>query len=86
MKILLVWENIPEETRVYVLDVSEEELPKIASCHGRYGGQVGNTQEYDDAISALSDRLRSMKQWLILPGIPLGLGDVDYFVHTGWLM
>lgn len=36
MKVLLVWEEIPETTKFYVLDVAGEDLENLRSAHGKF--------------------------------------------------
>lgn len=35
-KVILVWEEVPESTKVYSLFVSNEDLTRLTRCHGKF--------------------------------------------------
>lgn len=35
-KVTLVWEEVPESTKVYALLVSDEDLIRLIRCHGKF--------------------------------------------------
>ena len=41
MKILLIWEEVPESTSLYLIDASPKESWMIKKCHGQFSNTVG---------------------------------------------
>lgn len=35
-KVTLVWEEVPESTKVYSLMVSDDDLTRLTRCHGKF--------------------------------------------------
>jgi hypothetical protein len=54
-QVLLLWQNIPEDTEVYRLDLEGDELTKVLSLHGTYGGADMDSELYDFIGSKLYD-------------------------------
>lgn len=84
-KILVVFERIPEETSLYVLEVPDETLLRFKKIAGKHGGFVGVSEE-DEAIIAEVDQL------IKADGIePRSIQDtsgitVDSIIVTGWML
>lgn len=54
---IVIYEMVPDETIVYVLDdLSEDEEAKVLMCHGQYINQL-NSQDVDEAMQWLSEKL-----------------------------
>lgn len=58
---ILIYELVPEETRVYDLQVTEEELAKLRLCHNRISGNVNTSDETEDMLEWLSEFLRQQE-------------------------
>ena len=59
-KVLLVWEEVPEDTEVYVLELSDSDLKKIKKCHGAFIN-LENTSDVEKALDWLNKKLASAK-------------------------
>ena len=53
MKLLLVWECVPEDVNCYILDPSSEQAAWARKCAGKYVNAGGDTEE----LSKLNDWL-----------------------------
>lgn len=84
VKVLVIYENVPEDTVFYVLELfEEEEILRIRSCHGRHIGSVEGS-EYEAEMSWLSSVLPSAQRVDVVPGEPLVLPEgVSMVVLTG---
>ena len=84
-KVTLVWEEVPESTKVYVLLVSDEDLIKLTRCHGKFI----NVHDFDE----------DDQQWLTIFGEKLpedcqiyGVGMTGFtmvegtLIVTGWVL
>ncbi len=45
--VLVIYEMVPEDTRIYELDVSEADLTRLRRCHGALGGTRKTEVEED---------------------------------------
>ena len=62
MRILLVWQEIPESTKFYILEnLSEQELDVLAKSHGGLINSTSNTDEQETALSFVSFALTDPK-------------------------
>jgi hypothetical protein len=56
-RVLLVWEMIPSDTRLYRLDrLDEDDYQKILGYHGRYAGEGMSEEEFNWLVSFLDDK------------------------------
>lgn len=46
-QIILIWEEIPDNTRIYILSEKEVDVEKLLACHGKFIGQVDLWPEHD---------------------------------------
>jgi hypothetical protein len=65
MKVLLIWNEVPENLRVYMLDVNKEDYEKMRICHSKLIGLSGYTKQQDDALDWLSNFLLDKKNEVI---------------------
>jgi len=78
LKILVIWEEIPEKTSLYLLDVEDKkELTKIKKAHGHYLNYDG----YEDSWLCLY--LEDKEPLTLVKGKPFNLKDVDLIVLSG---
>lgn len=82
MKVLVIYELIPEETKAYLLDVEGKDLAKVKKAHGVYA----NSSEKDDAALWLSDFLVGKDELKIKTGKPFDATEVELVVHSGFYM
>lgn len=82
MRVLVIYELIPEETKVYILDVEGKDLAKIRKAHGVYGNNVGD----DKPALWLGDFLEGKQALEIKRGKPFEAGGVELVVHSGFVL
>jgi hypothetical protein len=82
-KVLIVYENIPESTDLYLLNVSEDDLKWMSKCH-RHFINFEMPEDAEKACQKLSDYLEG-KQKLNDNG-PVDLKDCDLLIVTGFGM
>ncbi len=85
MKILLVWELVPEDTKFYLLDVSEEEAKKIEACHGWLINSVNWNNNLEN-LNWLSEYLVGKDPLERVEGEGFRLGQVDLIVQSGFFL
>lgn len=94
MKILMVYEMVPETAYTYVLDgVSPEDWEWMKLTHGRYvNGHMSDVET--EACDRLSTYLEGKQRTLIADGtetvdsspVMLRGENFDYFIHTGFIL
>lgn len=62
MKVLIVYESIPESTDLYIVDASESEVEFLKLCHGNYQN-VADDEKIVDALDKLFILLGS-PEWM----------------------
>lgn len=85
-RVLIVWEIVPEETKLYALDADQEDTKKLAACHGKYEGVEG-CEEVEAELDWLSKRLMDddVQEIQISDG-PVSVRSLDLLIHTGFLL
>lgn len=90
MKILIVYEEIPESTKVYSEDVTAEEWAWMKLTHGNYVNADADSEEAEEACTKLSDWLVDKKpasdsgeqsEPILLRGV-----GYDYVIVTGFIL
>jgi hypothetical protein len=61
MRVLLVWEEIPETTRAFDLSLTKEEYEKILLCHGLFINSSDMNDEQEKAIEWLQEYIEDKK-------------------------
>ena len=56
-KVVLVWELVPEETEVYLLELDDKELKIIKKCHAQIINLTGNKKGSEKALDWLNNKL-----------------------------
>ena len=82
MTILLVWENVPEDTDLYTIEEDSEVAGWIDSCAGVYINAC-NTPEQDANIDRLSDWIEKQDK---LPNGYLAIGPFSKVIVCGLIM
>jgi hypothetical protein len=88
MKILLIYEQVPESTDTYLLDVTPEDWAWIRLTHGCFINSTEMPSESEEACQLLMSFLEGKEKLPQESGRPLLLRseNVDYFVHTGFIL
>jgi hypothetical protein len=81
MKVLVIFELIPEATNVYLLNVKGEDLKKIKKAHGVYV----NVSEKDASAIWLSAYLEDKPKLKFEIGKPFDV-NIDLVVHSGFML
>lgn len=64
--VLLVWELIPEQSKIYrLLDLDDETFAKLLKCHGCITNIHELEPDVDSTISWLCDWLKDQEEWLV---------------------
>jgi hypothetical protein len=82
MKVLVIYELVPEETKVYLLDVEGKDLAKVKKAHGVYANNVGN----DKPAVWLSEFLEGKPELKVEKGKPFDATEVELVVHSGFIL
>lgn len=87
MKVLIVWELIPEETQAFVVDVTDaDDLEKLKRCHGYYVNGTDMDEELSNWISEWMLTVKDEKIDLIPDNGPVSIGDCELMIHTGFFL
>ncbi len=76
MKALIIWQNIPESTHLYLVDFEEWML----ECHKEYNNFCDCNEE---ALDKMSKFLESQKE---IDGPDLEIVEISYVIATGSMM
>lgn len=88
-KVLIIWEEIPEETKLFVLELEGKELEKTLKAHGQL---VGCTDTKSDGAEFLSEFL--VDKTPVLTSSKIGKSkafnvkelNFDYVVWSGFML
>lgn len=84
MKVLVIYEHIPEDTMIYLIEEEEKEtLEKIKSAYNQYANVCGFNE---DGAIWLNEYLGDKKVIELKEGEPIDTSDVDFVVHSGWML
>jgi len=84
MKVLVIYELIPEDTNIYVVDVTDvDELEMLKRAHGNYGNIVGQD---DEATDWISEWIGQHEKLDLTPGEPIPIQDCELLIHSGFML
>lgn len=90
MKVLVIYELVPEETRVYLLDITDQEYLKIKPAHNAFINTTNLTEEQEHAHTDLDNILHEstpLDQKSMEPWFTGTLGtQVDRVIFTGFIL
>lgn len=86
MKILIVYEEIPESTKIYSVEVTPDEWEWMKLTHGHYVNAGDSDEDVDDACNTLSTWLEGRMPIETPHPIPLCGASYDYVVVTGFIL
>jgi len=55
--VLLVWEEIPETTKLFMLELTDNDYEKILLCHGLFINSSDMSEEQEEAMRWLNEDL-----------------------------
>lgn len=85
MKILIIYEEVPENTKFYSLfDVDQEDWEWMRLCHGKFVNAV-NSKADNLLLGQLDVMLEGMVTFPYTKESPIP-GDYDYIIHTGVIL
>lgn len=77
MKVLVLWEEIPENAFLMLIDMTHDEFMALKDAHSHYSGCY-NTSDYKDPVSQALCRWNFAIQFLKYPEEPLTEGDKEW--------
>jgi hypothetical protein len=87
--VLVIYETVPEDSRVYDLDVTDAELAQMLRCHGALSNTAGNSKELEDDLDWLNQFLGPKDPVMSSAGgdCPLHAGGLfDAIILTGFYL
>lgn len=63
MKVLIVWQEIPEITRLFILDLDGVELEMVRECHNKLSGRNMSSELESQIISRFYDNEGESGPW-----------------------
>lgn len=82
-RVLIIWEEIPEETKFYKLDLEGKDLKKVLKAHG----QIINTVDLEgEEVNFLADMLEKAKPCSGDTAFDVAKEEIDYVVHAGFML
>ena len=84
VNVLLVYEEVPEDTKVYRLQVTASDFERMSRCHGRLWNHSAEGFEAD--LEWLDTYLTEKTKETLAPGEPLSIGSDCRFILTGILL
>lgn len=87
MKVLVIWEELPETVQFFMLDIQNpEELDKLISWNGKYINSVDvNRQTQTDIVNYFFDEETGELKFTSLPS-PIQLNEPTLVLQTGYLL
>lgn len=88
MKVLIVYELVPEDTKFYIVDVSPKDWTWLRKTHGYYVNQVftRSEKENEEACDTLATWLETRQEYSLTKGEPFSVAGIDAIVVTGLLL
>ena len=81
-KVFIVWEEIPETTRFFVMPASDEEYEKLVKCHGKFI----NADEMTPELEWLSEAIVEADDHEIDATKPIQIDGETTVVWTGFIL
>ena len=84
-RVLLIWNEVPENLKLYELELADDEFKKLKLCHGRY---INGDDDADGNLLWLSEFLVDKQYYFIDDGKchEVKLFDSISVVVSGFLM
>lgn len=65
-RVLLIWEEVPEATKVYNFVVNDEEFSKLCACHMKFINLSGQSPEDEANLDWLNDWITTQKNKIVI--------------------
>lgn len=86
-KVLVIFEEIPEDTKLYYKEVTDDEFVILSKASGNIINTDWDDQETIDALSMMLNTPEwEASQIEIRRGTPLTPGPIDAIIFTGFFM
>lgn len=82
MRVLVVYEYVPEDTRLYILDLDGDDLAMARKAHGVYV----NVSKNDAAALRLDKFLEDKQPLKIKAGQPFEMDGIELMIHSGFMI
>lgn len=82
MKVMIIFEYIPEDTKIYLLDLDGKDLEMAKKAHGVYV----NVSKNDKVAVKLDDFLQNKEPLKIKTGKPFNIEGVELVIHSGFMI
>ena len=66
-RVLIIYENIPESTDLFIVDANESELADLKLCHGNYTNAVDNEEIEKHCLALMQDWAAKILRLLKIP-------------------
>ena len=87
MKILILWELVPEDTEAYIVNVTDTDtLEKLKRCHGQYINGNDMDEGLSDWLSKWMQTIKSEKITLSPGSDPVSIADCELMILTGFIL
>ncbi len=84
MKVLVVYEMVPEETKFYIVEADAVDLEWMKATHGYFVNQADIPPAIAKALDKMSAFLETVES--LSAELPITLNGVDLLIHTGFLL
>ena len=86
--VLVIYEMVPEDTRIYALHVPASELDRLRRCHGSLSQTADNSSELEEDMDWLNQLLGQHDPVMTAAGAcpPHDGGTYDAIILTGFQM
>jgi hypothetical protein len=88
-KVLLIWEEVPEETKLYYFDgLTDEEYNKLCMCQNHFINMknVGETDDEAAALNWLNSWLENKQNYLLSKNVPFKCNVTTTVIFAGFLL
>jgi len=89
MKVLIVYEMVPERTDVFLVDVTRSDYEWMQKCHNHFLNDTRVPKDNEKACMKLSEWLTDKPKAIdekTVGGKPLDISGYEKFILTGFLL
>lgn len=84
VRILIIYEEVPESTKFYTMDVTGDQWDRLKLTHGCFVNGADNTDDVEAALTALAELLVDHPQ--LDSTSPIDVRGFDYVLWTGFFL
>lgn len=85
MRIMLIWWDIPEDVKIYIEDVTQEEYTRMSRVHDKYWNTTLVTEEESEILDSVYEWTRAHEEWDLSKG-PIPATGIERVILTGMVM